>query len=59
MQQYKIEVTYTRLDNEGSTIIKTMPFVTTSPTLEEARISVQEVATNYVSKVNGTIVSII
>ena len=59
MQQYKIEVTYTRLDNEGSTIIKTMSFVTTSPTLEEARISVQEVATNYVSKVNGTIVSII
>jgi hypothetical protein len=59
MQQYKIEVTYTRLDNEGSTITKTMPFVITSSTLEEARISVQEIATNYVSKVNGTIVSII
>jgi hypothetical protein len=58
MNQYKIEVTYTKVNNEGNTITIVMPFITTSNSLEEAKISTQEIALTYISKVNGTITSI-
>lgn len=59
MNQYKIEVTYTRLNNEGNTITKVMPFLISANSLEEARASVQISAEDYIGRVNGTIVSII
>ena len=59
MSQYKIEVTYTKIDNSGNVIEKVMPFLTSANSIEEARISVQQIAESFVNKVNGTIISII
>jgi hypothetical protein len=58
MNQYKIEVTYTKINNEGNTVTKVMPFIMTANSLEEARTSVQETALTYINKVNGTIISV-
>ena len=58
MTQYTINVTYTKTDNSGNIITKVMPFLASANSLEEARTSVQETAMNFVSKVNGTIISV-
>lgn len=57
MNQYKINVTYTRLNTDGDTITKVMPFVVSANSLEEARTLVQESAMPYINNVNGTFVS--
>jgi hypothetical protein len=57
MNQYKINVTYTKLNTDGDTVTKVMPFVVTANSLEEARTLVQESSASYISKVNGTFVS--
>lgn len=59
MNKYEIKVTYSVLDNEENTIIKTMTFLSPGNTLEEARISTQETAMTHINKVNGTLVSIL
>ena len=57
MNQYKINVTYTRLNTDGDTVTKIMPFVVSANSLEEARALVQESATPYINNVSGTFVS--
>ena len=58
MNQYKINVTYTRLNTDGDTVTRVMPFVVTANSLEEARTLVQESAMPYINNVNGTFVSV-
>jgi len=58
MNQYKIEVTYTRLDNEDNTITKVMPFIIKAFSIEEARELVRPIALNYINRINGTIILI-
>ena len=57
MNQYKINVTYTKLNTDGDTVTRVMPFVVTANSLEEARTLVQESAMPYINNVNGTFVS--
>ena len=57
MNQYKINVTYTRLNTDGDTVTKVMPFVVSANSLEEARTLVQESAAPYINNVSGTFVS--
>ena len=57
MNQYKINVTYTKLTTDGDTVTRVMPFVVTANSLEEARTLVQESAMPYINNVNGTFVS--
>lgn len=58
MNQYKIDVTYTRLDADGNTATRTMSFVAPANSLEEARSLVQETATTYINRINGTLISV-
>lgn len=58
MNQYKIVVTYSSLDSDSNLINKTMPFVVTANSLEEARTLVQEAATVYINRVSGALVSV-
>ena len=58
MTQYTINVTYTKVNSEGNTVTAVMPFLASANSLEEARTSVQETAMNFISKVNGTIISV-
>ena len=58
MNQYKIVVTFSALDTNNNTVNRKMPFVVSANSLEEARSLVQEEAAKYVSKVNGTILTV-
>jgi hypothetical protein len=58
MNQYKVNVTYTRLNSDNDTVTKIMPFVVTANSLEEARNLVQESAISYIDKVSGSLVSV-
>jgi hypothetical protein len=58
MNQYKVNVTYTRLDANENTLTKLMSFVTSANSLEEARADVQEKAMPFINRVNGTLVSV-
>jgi hypothetical protein len=58
MNQYKINVTYTKLNTDGDTITRVMPFVVSANSLEEAHTLVQESAMPYINNVNGTFVSV-
>lgn len=58
MNQYKIDVTYTRLDADGNTATRTMSFVAPANSLEEAYTIVQEIAMPYINKVSGSLVSV-
>lgn len=57
MNQYKIDVTYTRLDIDGNIITRVMSFVTSANSLEEARSLAQETSITYIDRVNGIFVS--
>jgi hypothetical protein len=59
MNKYEIKVTYSLLDNDENTITKIMRFLSSSNSLEEARISTQETAMLFINKVNGTLISIV
>ena len=59
MNKYEIKVTYSLLDNDENTITKIMRFLSSSNSLEEARISTQETAMLFINKVNGTLISIL
>lgn len=58
MNQYKIDVTYTRLDVNENTVTKVMSFVSSANSLQEARVIVQETAMAYIERVNGTFISV-
>jgi hypothetical protein len=58
MNQYKVDVTYTRLDVNENTVTKVMSFITSANSLEEARSLVQETAMSYINRVNGTFISV-
>ena len=58
MNQYKIDVTYTRLDVNENTVTKVVSFVTSANSLEEARSLVQETAISYINRANGTFISV-
>jgi len=58
MNQYKIGVTYTRLDGNGDIVTKIMYFVTLANSLEEARNLVQETAMTYIDRANGELISV-
>lgn len=57
MNQYKIVVTYSVLDSESNFVNKTMPFVVSTTSLEEARTLAQEASMKYINKINGIFVS--
>ena len=44
MNQYKINITYTKLNTDGDTVTKVMSFVSSANSLQEARVIVQETA---------------
>ena len=58
MNQYKIDITYTRLDINKNTVTRTMSFVTPANSLQEARSLVQETATTHINRVSGSLVSV-
>ena len=58
MNQYKINITYTKLNTDGDTVTKVMSFVSTANSLQEARVIVQETAMAYIERVNGTFISV-
>ena len=58
MNQYKIDVTYTRLDVDENTVTRTMSFVTPANSLQEARNLVQETAATHINRVSGSLVSV-
>jgi hypothetical protein len=58
MEQYKVNVTYTRLNRDNDTVTKVMSFVTPADSLEEAYTIVQEIAMPYINKVSGSLVSV-
>jgi hypothetical protein len=58
MEQYKVNVTYTRLNRDNDTVTKVMSFVTPADSLEEAYTIVQETAMPYINKVSGSLISI-
>ena len=58
MNQYKIDVTYTRLDVNENTVTKVMSFVSSANSLQEARVIVQETAMAYIERVNGAFTSV-
>lgn len=58
MEQYKIDVTYTKLNADGDTITKVMFFVVSANSLEEAHSLVQESAISYIDRVSGSLVSV-
>ena len=57
MNQYKIDATYTRLNADGNTVTRTMYFVTSANSLEEARSLTEEIAATYINKINGSLIS--
>lgn len=57
MNQYEIKVKYSKINEEGVVIEKSMVFVASGNSLDEARITAQETATPFINKVNGTFVS--
>jgi hypothetical protein len=58
MEQYKVNVTYTRLNRDNDTVTKVMSFVTPADSLEEAYTIVQEIAMPYINKVSGSLISV-
>jgi hypothetical protein len=58
MNQYKINITYTKLNTDGDTVTKVMSFVTSANSLEEARSLVQETAMSYINRANGIFISV-
>jgi hypothetical protein len=58
MNQYKINITYTKLNTDGDTVTKVMSFVSSANSLQEARVIVQETAMAYIERVNGTFISV-
>jgi len=58
MEQYKVNVTYTRLNRDNDMVTKVMSFVTPADSLEEAYTIVQETAMPYINKVSGSLISI-
>ena len=58
MNQYKIDVTYTRLDINENTVTRTMSFVTPANSLQEALSLVQETAATHINRVSGSLVSV-
>ena len=58
MNQYKIDVTYTRLDVDENTVTRIMSFVTSANSLQEARNLVQETAATHINRVSGSLVSV-
>lgn len=58
MNQYKINVTYTRLDANGNIVTRTMSFVTSANSLEEARNLVQETAATHINRISGSLISV-
>ena len=58
MNQYKIDITYTRLDINKNTVTRTMSFVTPANSLQEARSLVQETAATHINRVSGSLVSV-
>ena len=58
MNQYKIDVTYTRLDVNENTVTKVMSFVTSANSIQEARSLVQGTAATHINRVSGSLVSV-
>jgi|APGre2960657373_1045057.scaffolds.fasta_scaffold477602_1 hypothetical protein len=58
MNQYKINITYTKLNTDGDTVTKVMSFVSSANSLQEARVIVQETAMSYINRANGTFISV-
>ena len=58
MNQYKINITYTKLNTDRDTVTKVMSFVSSANSLQEARVIVQETAMAYIERVNGTFISV-
>jgi hypothetical protein len=58
MNQYKINITYTKLNTDGDTVTKVMSFVSSANSLQEARVIVQETAMAYIERVNGSFISV-
>ena len=58
MNQYKINITYTKLNTDGDTVTKVMSFVSSANSLQEARVIVQETAMCYINRANGTFISV-
>ena len=58
MNQYKINITYTKLNTDGDTVTKVMSFVSSANSLQEARVIVQETAMAYIERVNGAFTSV-
>jgi len=58
MEQYKVNVTYTRLNRDNDMVTKVMSFVTPADSLEEAYTIVQEIAMPYINKVSGSLISV-
>ena len=58
MNQYKINITYTKLNTDGDTVTKVMSFVSSANSLQEARVIVQETAMAYIERVNGAFISV-
>jgi hypothetical protein len=58
MEQYKVNVTYTRLNRDSDMVTKVMSFVTPADSLKEAYTIVQEIAMPYINKVSGSLISV-
>jgi hypothetical protein len=58
MNQYKINITYTKLNTDGDTVTKVMSFVSSANSLQEARVIVQETAMSYINRANGIFISV-